>query len=371
MLAKFNLLIILLVFSISSSQGQCVSAGPRDATTSSNDNSVGNMSWGNLGDICTSNNARCSSTALILGDVTHYLVATGYGFTIPSTAVICGITVEVEKRATGLLESVNDHSVKIVKGGAVVGSEHAKSGVWPSSDTYYTYGSNSDNWGTSWTPADINAANFGVAISANLFGVTVLPSSQVDNVRITVDYDNTLPIDLLYFKTECIDQDVLISWSVAAQHNNDFFTIERTLDGINFEEIAKIDGAGTVNETIDYNYVDVSPYRAKTFYRLKQTDHNGIHKYFDLVENTCSKTKETIVYPNPVHGDQFTVEFVNEKKETCSLTLMDSQGRPVQIINDFNSDKIIFSTSDLQKGLYILQVQIGEEITDIKRVKID
>lgn len=126
---------------------------------------------------CCDMNTRCFQTE-------------GFGFTIPLTAVIDGIRVEVEKK-TSSNSTVNDNGVKLLKAGNVVGTDHALSANWPYSDAYSVYGSATDLWGTTWLPADINASNFGLAfasISYTCFGNGVPVVSSIDHVRITIYY---------------------------------------------------------------------------------------------------------------------------------------------------------------------------------------
>jgi len=349
---------------------QCLSVGPNNPGSVGNDPEVGNMSWNNTTDAKSSNNDRSFSTALVLGDITNYLVATDFGFSIPSYAIVCGIEAEIEKRATGLLESVNDHSVMIVNGEEVVGTEHAVGGIWPSSDTYYTYGSPSDTWGVTWTAAEINSPGFGVAISANLFGITVLPSSQVDHIRITVYYDLSLPVDLIEFKTECQGENVKLKWRIASQVNNDFFTVQRSHDGISFVDLAIIDGAGTSTEEIEYEFLDTNPILGKSYYRLQQTDTDGNSKQFETTESQCGTTASVTIYPNPA-SDSYSVQFENANNEPCTITICDPFGRVVQSITNITSEKIEIDASELNKGIYILQVHKNGEMITKSRLQIE
>jgi cysteine-rich repeat protein len=83
--------------------------------------------------------------------------------------------------------TVVDASVKIVKGGTVTGTEHADPAFWPDTgDVVVNYGSTSDLWGTAWTGADINAAGFGIAVSAtDSFDV-----AAVDDMTLTITYSS-------------------------------------------------------------------------------------------------------------------------------------------------------------------------------------
>jgi cysteine-rich repeat protein len=108
------------------------------------------------------------------------LKATGFGFSIPGGAVIEGIQVDFERWGGEAF----DQRVRIVKAGIIGATDRSLPGNWPDADTFVTYGSNGDLWGETWTAADINAANFGFALSA-LVGDSV---AVADAIAITVFY---------------------------------------------------------------------------------------------------------------------------------------------------------------------------------------
>ena len=68
-----------------------------------------------------------------------------------------------------------------------------------------------------------------------------------------------MPIDLLSFEGECIDNKTHIEFVVASQVNNEYFTIERSKNLFDWNEISHIPGGGTNNEEITYNFTDLSP----------------------------------------------------------------------------------------------------------------
>lgn len=162
-------------------------------TACANDNSVGTVNWTNPGNALTSNDAR--ATASVDGTTTRYLLCDGYGFAIPAGATITGIIVNLERRSSSTGNGgSNDSSVRMVKGGVIVGNNGATTTDWPTTEAVEAHGGSADLWGTTWTPAEINAADFGVAVSAtkpNSGGAAHTVS--IDLVQITVHY--TLPLD--------------------------------------------------------------------------------------------------------------------------------------------------------------------------------
>jgi len=160
------------------------SAGPNNGSSFVDDASVGTVAWSNPANAQYSDNVYASVT-LNSGIISHYLKATGFGFSIPSNATINGILVEVERKAAA--GTIGDYSVKLVKGGAISGNNKADTtNNWPTTDTYKSYGGSTDLWGLSWTAADINASNFGMAIACRGYAANSI--SYIDHIRITVYY---------------------------------------------------------------------------------------------------------------------------------------------------------------------------------------
>jgi hypothetical protein len=87
-----------------------------------------------------------------------------------------------------------------------------------------------------------------------------------------------LPIELLSFGAELNGDDVDVNWSVASQVNNDYYSILRSVNGYDWTEIGTVRGAGTANEQIDYKFIDEDPCIGLSYYKLKQTDFDGIYE---------------------------------------------------------------------------------------------
>jgi len=152
-----------------------------------NNSSVGTESWNDTGDVDASDNDYAE---VDLGDneISKYLKVSNYGFSVPNDATIDGIKVEVERKAQSP-DRIKDYSLKLQKGGVIGGDNKAAAGFWGNSETTVAYGSDTDKWGLAWTPADINASDFGFVFSAKkdtTQGSDV--EVKVDHIKITVYY---------------------------------------------------------------------------------------------------------------------------------------------------------------------------------------
>ena len=157
--------------------------GPNIGGTFVSDATLGVVAITNPNNAQLSDNTYATSVLLIT-QLSNYLKATNFNFNIPLDAVITGITVSIEKSGNTPNATV-DNSVKLVKGGSISGNDKASGTLWGTSDTVATYGSASDLWGLTLTPADINDPTFGVAISAS---ATLAGTAQIDQIMITVGY---------------------------------------------------------------------------------------------------------------------------------------------------------------------------------------
>lgn len=167
-------------------------AGPNLPGTGADDSAVGTTTWSNPGNI-TADGDVYATAAGTAGAQTHYLKATGFGFSLPSTATVDGITVTVARKSSqnGSLRYTNDTVVSLVKGGTVAGDNKAATSTkWPTTEADASYGGVADKWGSTWLYSDINASNFGVVLSCKNFGASGATAS-VDSIKVTVTYTDS------------------------------------------------------------------------------------------------------------------------------------------------------------------------------------
>lgn len=105
----------------------------------------------------------------------------------------------------------------------------------------------------------------------------------LDDLMITELAPISLPITLLYFKGKIVDGYNKLYWASATEHNNDYYTVEKTTDGINFYEIGRINGFAYSSHVMYYELYDTMIFDEISYYRLKQTDYNGETVTYDLI----------------------------------------------------------------------------------------
>ena len=153
------------------------------------DSSVGTQVWTIPSAAASSDNSYATASSRSSNIDTHWLKATGFGFTIPAGSTINGITVTVERKAAAA-SSAYDYSPRLIKAGTILATTDKCSNTTcatalPASDAQRTWGNAIDLWSNTWSYTDINSANFGVAYRARISTATTV---SVDAISITVDY---------------------------------------------------------------------------------------------------------------------------------------------------------------------------------------
>lgn len=147
--------------------------------------------------------------------------------------------------------------------------------------------------------------------------------------------NNPLPIELLRFDAYKWGSDqAQIAWTTATEINNDYFEVERSADGTQFETIGIVDGAGNSTRQLDYLLNDEAPLTGWNYYRLRQTDFDGTNTTTEIkgVYFESSDLEGAIsIWPNPVTENQFRVIVPEAYGETIQVELHDLLGRPVSM----------------------------------------
>ena len=180
--------------------------------------------------------------------------------------------------------------------------------------------------------------------------------------------ENPLPVEIASFTGRQNGNAVVLEWTTMSEKENDFFEIERSIDGINFVTIGFVQGAGNSTEKLVYSFADNAPEQGIAYYRLSQVDYDGTRSFADKVISLSyiNGNIKLAVVPNPTRG-MFKVSITGVIGGSAKL--MTQSGKTVKIIDIHNSAESI-NISDLPSGIYILQYQTGENVVHERVVKL-
>ncbi len=245
-----------------------------------------------------------------------------------------------------------------------------------------------NNTGSGWTVATApNTSNPNLIASWGLLGQCV-PASTAGNTQ-RVNFNPTpgtaatsfdhyyataqtfqnvfLPVELLYFNAEPKGEKVLCSWETSSEVNNDYFDVERSNDGMEFEAIGRVKGfgAGTTTEKHSYSFFDKDLCEDIRYYRLKQVDMDGSFNYSKAIAINCRRSDGIELYPNPANSS-ITYQFYYQEDADLTLNILDISGRVVRFekirvqkgINQLHS-----LIDDLASGAYTLRISGADDST--------
>ena len=216
------------------------------------------------------------------------------------------------------------------------------------------------NNGTIWNPIPMGFVN----TSTNTVSI---PNHNVYNPMWTLVASSApLPIELLTFTAKLnSDKNVDLNWATASEINNDYFTVEKSENGTDFEPLLHVDGAGNSTSVLHYHAIDENPYQGITYYRLKQTDFNGMYTYSEIrpvrIETKAIATFQ--VFPNPA-SDFFYVKFDSETASK-NLIIIDINGKVVKEIqtaemHSAGEQLVKVYCNELASGMYFVSNSEGK-----------
>ena len=184
-----------------------------------------------------------------------------------------------------------------------------------------------------------------------------------------------LPVKLLSFdaKYDAEKKVVNLDWVTETEINNDYFAIERSLDGIIFEQIGVVKGAGNSSFTRSYYLIDTEPYPGEiNYYRLRQVDFDGNFEYSTIsavvINDPLSKFS---IYPNPAN-ESATILFHTTSNTNYRLNIYDYTAKLINSYN-FKSEKgknqIHLDLKEFSKGVYFVNLQGNGEMLKTTFVK--
>ena len=153
-----------------------------------------------------------------------------------------------------------------------------------------------------------------------------------------------------------------LDWSTASEENNDYFEIQRSIDGVTYELLATIDGSGTTSSVSKYEFEDVSPLAGASYYRLKQVDFDGQFDYSKVVLVKTISDENFKLYPNPATS-YLKLDYQGPEVHAGQISLYNSVGVvvkriPLELIIAGNK----INLNGLNKGIYIAEINTNNTI---------
>lgn len=169
-----------------------------------------------------------------------------------------------------------------------------------------------------------------------------------------------LPVEFLSFTGERVEDHHHLEWKTGSEINNDYFAVERSVNGEPFEEIGRTDGAGYSSQVLSYAFNDLSPVEGVNYYRIRQVDVNGQSSVSSMIALSYHTTEVYIenIHPMPTNGD-VSFDFVSPQETEISYVITDIAGRVVteqKMKTGAGRTTVHTRIADNNSGIYMLRV---------------
>ena len=171
-----------------------------------------------------------------------------------------------------------------------------------------------------------------------------------------------LPLKWLYFNGYTENENIILNWATINETNNNYFTIENSKEGITYEVLTVINAKAKDDKSENKYTFKVNYPNNSGFYRIFQTDKNGVKNYYKTIQ-IKSKESKYLTVKNFTLGNSIYVKTENSTEGNATLNLYDLVGKKIA------SQKIILTTTPFthkinkptSNGVYILSLEKNGE----------
>ncbi|MEM9821210.1 MAG: glycine-rich protein [Bacteroidota bacterium] len=249
-----------------------------------------------------------------------------------------------------LMDAVGEYEVTLT---APTATDACAGGI-TATTTDPTYYNQQGTYNVLWTYDDLNGNT----------------STQNQAVIVT----SSLPVELTDFSLTCVPKGIAIDWTTATESNNDFFEVQSSNDGRNWQTIHREEGAGNANTENHYSFLDQRLDLSDRLYRLRQVDFDGTASFSDIKSIECLDPMlgNVQLFPNPIK-DKLTVALSDAVDESAQIWITAADGRIIRerLVQPSNPyDEYEFNLRDLAPGVYNIHIKLADRPFVSRFIKI-
>lgn len=223
------------------------------------------------------------------------------------------------------------------------------------------------------TDAPLNAFTM-EAKNVGVIGATTNQGASVElmkDIKASYLQYTPLPVSLAAFIGNFNGNTIKLNWKTLSEKDNSHFEVLRSGDGITFNEIARVSGAGDSNDVLNYSATDYSPLPAVNYYQLKQVDNSGEYKLSEIIAVNTSLADKTLTVVNKGNG-VFGVSLYSSKVSNINVYVTDVNGRSLysqKVSVSAGKNQFDLDIPFLTSGIYILSIEGNDSVEQVKFVK--
>ncbi len=176
-------------------------------------------------------------------------------------------------------------------------------------------------------------------------------------------FSTVLPVVLVDFMSSKEDDGILLQWVTSSEINNESFYVEKSEDGLSWNEVANILGAGISSIETEYSFLDNDPIDGIQYYRLRQVDYDGSISYSKVISEIWERSNISFsIYPNPA-SELLVIETSEPWTDReLQFKILNIEGRAIIADVDINQQSQPIDIATFRPGIYILQLYDQKEL---------
>jgi len=182
----------------------------------------------------------------------------------------------------------------------------------------------------------------------------------------------TLPVKLNSLHGELENGQIVITWVTSLEHAFSHFNILHSADGLFYEVVDLMPGAGLNVSGIlnNYRYTHDQPMMGFNYYRLQAVDLDGRYETFGPIAIKVEQTQKFVVYPNPIYNHTIRFKRNFQPSEADCLTIFDQVGHLIKTVAMNSIEDEIILDEGFEAGIYYLNY-ISEGYDEVVRIIVD
>ncbi len=192
------------------------------------------------------------------------------------------------------------------------------------------------------------------------FSINSNPASQgAGRFQLNFQSSSPLPVSWLSFNGERVEKLTKLNWSTASEKNSSYFTVQKSINGVEFSNIGQVKAANFSSQVSNYSFNDLTNGTSSSYYRIMEVDMNGSFSYSKIIYINQISANTISLYPNPANS---TIYIDNTSEETLEIEFLNTSGKKVQnqlLVAGTNS----ISIEDLPVGVYIFHSKMKNSNT--------
>ncbi|HEV7782617.1 MAG TPA: T9SS type A sorting domain-containing protein [Chitinophagaceae bacterium] len=184
----------------------------------------------------------------------------------------------------------------------------------------------------------------------------------IDNMSITA---SVLPVSFGTVRASQQTGGIKIEWTNLTETDMQDYSVERSVDGNSFTGIATVNASSNNGDRTDYSYLDITASAGTSYYRIIANGLNGSKKHSIIVRvNTNGGATDMSIYPNPVTGNQVSLQLTALPKGQYAISVINAGGQQVYsklLLHTGGAvTEVVQLPATIKTGMYNIRLTGGE-----------